>query len=169
LPDDEVLRLHKATEPIESDNPQAAVCPVDLPKPRMFRLRRMGAFASAFTVGAVVTIEVLRSAVNPKSWADAIFPDEWKRHAIDWLGDTHSGESSNSVLKKLGVWWKNSVPPPRPATFTVGSSAAEVISVQGRPDRIEGDVWYYGAAWVRFDNDVVAGWKATPANPLRVR
>ena len=53
--------------------------------------------------------------------------------------------------------------------FGKGSSKAEVLAVQGAPERDGGSVWDYGVSRVYFDNDRVKGWDESPFNPLRVR
>lgn len=53
--------------------------------------------------------------------------------------------------------------------FTMGSSKAEVLAVQGRPLRASDEEWDYGASKVYFDNGQVSGWKESYLNPLRTR
>lgn len=53
--------------------------------------------------------------------------------------------------------------------FGRGSTKAEVLAVQGAPDRDAGSVWDYGLSRVYFEKDRVTGWQEGPLNPLRVR
>ena len=66
-----------------------------------------------------------------------------------------------------------SAPPPaekrRPARYTVGASQAEVLTIQGRPNRVFGSTWYYGESEVQFVAGRVVAWKNSSKNPLRVR
>ncbi len=54
-------------------------------------------------------------------------------------------------------------------SFSYGSSISEVISVQGVPTKIEGDVWYYGKSEVHFKEGKVVSWVRSQDNPLNVR
>lgn len=51
--------------------------------------------------------------------------------------------------------------------FTVGSSIADVILVQGEPTKIEGNAWYYGESVVYFENGLVTEWQRHPDYPLK--
>lgn len=42
--------------------------------------------------------------------------------------------------------------------FTLGSSVYEVLTIQGRPTRIQGDTWFYGLSEVHFTNQRVCGY-----------
>lgn len=53
--------------------------------------------------------------------------------------------------------------------FTYGSSIGEVISVQGPPSKIEGDIWYYGESEVYFYEGEVVKWKRMPGYPLKAQ
>jgi len=53
--------------------------------------------------------------------------------------------------------------------FGKGSSKAEVLAVQGAPERDAGGVWDYGVSRVYFENDRVKGWTESPLNPLKIR
>lgn len=60
-----------------------------------------------------------------------------------------------------------------PEFFTLGSSKAEVIAVQGPPtaqdSSVNSSVLHYGLSTVSLQNDQVAGWMVFPLNPLKVR
>ena len=53
--------------------------------------------------------------------------------------------------------------------FHRGSTRAEVLAVQGTPDRDAGNVWDYGVSRVYFEGDRVSGWQEAPLHPLKVR
>lgn len=53
--------------------------------------------------------------------------------------------------------------------FSVGSSIGEVHSVQGIPSRIEGEVWHYGDARIRFSHGRVISWDDPSGATLRTR
>ncbi len=54
------------------------------------------------------------------------------------------------------------------ASFTVGSTAAEVLEVQGPPTELTDDVWKYGSSEVYFQNGRVVRWEGTAEDPLKV-
>ncbi len=50
-----------------------------------------------------------------------------------------------------------SAPNPPPETFTLGSTADEVLLVQGTPTRVDEYRWYFGFSVITFKNERVAG------------
>ncbi|GIX46901.1 MAG: hypothetical protein KatS3mg131_1112 [Candidatus Tectimicrobiota bacterium] len=62
-----------------------------------------------------------------------------------------------------------SLPVPAPAFFTLGSSKAEVLAVQGTPTRLSENLWEYGLSRVYFVHDRVVRWEAWRGFPLRAR
>ncbi len=58
---------------------------------------------------------------------------------------------------------------PKANFFAAGSTKAEVMAVQGAPERDAGNVWDYGMSRVYFEKDRVAKWYESPLNPLKVR
>jgi hypothetical protein len=58
---------------------------------------------------------------------------------------------------------------PQVAYFTVGSTKSDVIRVQGRPDRIGGNVFEYGGSKVYFENGRVESWRMDPGSPLKAQ
>ncbi len=44
---------------------------------------------------------------------------------------------------------------PQPNSFTIGSSSAEVLRIQGKPSRVQGQTWFYGLSEIHFRNGVV--------------
>lgn len=53
--------------------------------------------------------------------------------------------------------------------FTYGSTIGEVISIQGTPNRVDGDTWYYGESEVYFLDGVVLNWKRMSGSPLKAK
>lgn len=56
-----------------------------------------------------------------------------------------------------------------PLYFSYGATKDDVRLIQGKPTRIEGEVWYYGRSRVYFENDAVVNWEIDLSDPLRVR
>jgi hypothetical protein len=52
--------------------------------------------------------------------------------------------------------------------ITLGSTLGDVIAVQGTPTRVEGDTWYYGGSYVRFERGEVVAWQEVRESPLRI-
>lgn len=50
----------------------------------------------------------------------------------------------------------------------VGSTLGEVYAIQGVPSATQGDTWYYGKSWFRFDKGRVTSWEEHLDNPLRI-
>lgn len=57
---------------------------------------------------------------------------------------------------------------PRPY-FTVGSSADEVIAIQGTPTSFNDTAWRYGRSTVYFKDGRVLRWYSSPGNPIRAK
>jgi peptidoglycan hydrolase-like protein with peptidoglycan-binding domain len=57
---------------------------------------------------------------------------------------------------------------PGTPTFTIGSTAIEVLSAQGQPDRVKDGEWHYGSSRVRYSLGGVAGWSEVDV-PLKTR
>ncbi len=53
--------------------------------------------------------------------------------------------------------------------FTFGSTIGELISIQGPPDKIVNDVWYYGDSEVHIKDGVVFYWKRSSGSVLNAR
>lgn len=53
--------------------------------------------------------------------------------------------------------------------FTYGSTIGEVITIQGAPDKVDGDTWYYGESEVYFYNGAVVNWKRSADSHLKAR
>ena len=44
----------------------------------------------------------------------------------------------------------------------------DVVEILGRPDRVEGDSWYYGESTIYFSAGSVIGWVRAPAEDLKI-
>ncbi len=55
------------------------------------------------------------------------------------------------------------------AYLSPGISAEDVLRIEGQPDRMEADVWYYGASRVYFIAGRVANWNSSSERPLKVK
>ncbi len=53
--------------------------------------------------------------------------------------------------------------------FTYGSTIGKVILTQGAPDRIDGDIWYYGKSEIHFSKGKVIKWVRSVTTPLKAR
>lgn len=56
-----------------------------------------------------------------------------------------------------------------PQFFTYGASIGEVISIQGPPDNIKGNIWLYGKSEIHFKDGQVVKWIHSLDKPLRAR
>jgi hypothetical protein len=54
-------------------------------------------------------------------------------------------------------------------SFQLGSTVGEVYAAQGKPDRIENDVWHFGRSKIYFRDGRVDHWENDPMNQLNVR
>lgn len=61
------------------------------------------------------------------------------------------------------------VAPTRNAQFSIGSSKAEVLAVQGEPIIKTDTLWDYGVSKVYFRKGRVSGWYNSPMDPLHAR
>lgn len=55
---------------------------------------------------------------------------------------------------------------PNVPRLELGMGEADVIAIQGSPERVQDDVWNYGSSWVRFDEGRVVDWASLPPNRL---
>ncbi len=54
-----------------------------------------------------------------------------------------------------------------PALVLAGMDADAVLSIQGAPSRISGDVWEYGPSWLRFEDGRLVEWHSSPLYRLK--
>ncbi|MFC3715272.1 J domain-containing protein [Luteimonas soli] len=55
------------------------------------------------------------------------------------------------------------------AYVLAGMDADTVLSIQGPPSRVSGDVWEYGPSWLRFEDGRLVEWHSSPLYRLRTR
>lgn len=55
------------------------------------------------------------------------------------------------------------------AYLAIGIAAEDVLRIEGQPDRMDGDVWQYGASRIYFIAGRVASWSNSSGRPLRVK
>jgi len=95
------------------------------------------------------------------------------------------GESRVTFVGGVVKSWKNTVANPlriRPldpdlgtrtthsrltSRFTIGSTKADVLAIQGKPIRMSDTVWDYGVSQVKFEKDRVVNWTDSPLQPLK--
>lgn len=51
--------------------------------------------------------------------------------------------------------------------FTIGSSVRDVLRIQGIPDSVVDNIWFYGESTIEFEDGVVKDWHRTAASPLK--
>lgn len=67
-------------------------------------------------------------------------------------------DSHKKIVKKKSI---------REKYFSYGSSITEVITVQGPPDKTNGNIWYYGKSEVHFIDGKVSYWYRSADRPLK--
>jgi hypothetical protein len=121
--------------------------------------------------GLVVLLAVL-AFVFQREWRlkerfDALLPDR----AVRRLADDETLKAIEGYKQKTReaatTAGKNAAGPG--SSFGFGSTAEQVAKAQGKPGRVEGDVWRYGNSEVYFAQGRVVGWRSSPENPLRTR
>lgn len=78
-------------------------------------------------------------------------------------------EPAQETLLSIDNHKIKNIPPPEEDFFTTGSNIGDVILIQGKPSRIEGDIWYYGKSSVTFSKGVVINWHRHADNPLKAK
>lgn len=79
----------------------------------------------------------------------------YKTDEISPYQDSFGNEQLTNTLKKENKF------------FTYGSTIGEVILIQGPPEKIEGEIWYYGESEVHFKDGLVIDWFRNSNNPLK--
>jgi len=74
----------------------------------------------------------------------------------------------NNISNNLKVAVLPSQAAPKQQTFGLGSSIDQVLSAQGTPTAVYGDIWSYGYSSVTFNNGVVSGYNNSARN-LKIR
>lgn len=118
----------------------------------------------SFTVGSPMT-DVYRAQGAP----DAIDGDVWiygTSRVYFRNGRVARWETGHN--DSLNARWSTRATD-TPSHFTIGSSKAEVVRVQGQPSRVIGDAWDYGVSRVYFSDGKVIGWDNSPLTPLKAK
>lgn len=90
-----------------------------------------------------------------------------KKMDLELLDQPDNVNSSNLLLfsDKAAAEEDN----PEEDYFTFGSTIGQVISIQGAPDTIVNDIWFYGDSEVHFKDGSVSFWKRSPGSVLNAR
>jgi hypothetical protein len=118
-------------------------------------------FTLGSTLGEVIAAQGVPTRTDDNIWyfglSSVVFNNgvvtSWQEHPDNPL-HIDADETANSLAGEF---------------FTYGSSRAHVSTVQGKPTRIEDDVWYYGESMIYFDNNKVIAWHESPFSPLRIK
>lgn len=110
-----------------------------------------------FRVVAVIMIFVLGYSFLPEETA--------KDHPP--LHDKNKTKKASSKPDKKKISSKKTVK--KKAYFTYGSRLADVILVQGPPDKMEGNIWYYGKSEIHFKDGAVVYWFRDSKTPLNAQ
>lgn len=97
---------------------------------------------------------------NPEAPENNKFSENLKTDSID--NNTPASSKDNEVSNP-----DVSYPDGAIEYFTIGSSVGEVLHIQGPPDSVAGNIWFYGESSIVFEDGVVKDWKRTAAHPLK--
>jgi len=104
----------------------------------------------------------INNAYKTDSADDSIEIKAIATHEIGKSGITQEISESKDISEI------DAIPNTQPADyFTYGSTIGEVLSIQGRPDSIDGNYWFYGNSYVKFKDGVVEDWKRSSEFPLK--
>ncbi|MCW9055067.1 MAG: J domain-containing protein [Gammaproteobacteria bacterium] len=85
---------------------------------------------------------------------DSALPGKLETHQ-PLIGSQKGSANSDSLLEKEEKF------------FSYGSSIGDVINIQGVPDKIEDNIWFYGNSKVHFNNGKVTRWEREVGSPLK--
>lgn len=150
----------------QSSQKRGADCPYDasLPEPLLWRLAAAFAKVACVVVVAVVLLLLASHYRHLKDVLGALVPDAAMRNMLP----EDAAERVDRAKKKLGTELGRQQAPSR-RTFGLGSTQADVLAIQGAPDRKTDSTWWYGESEVYFAGGLVVGCKAAPGSPLRMR
>ncbi len=84
-------------------------------------------------------------------------------HTLQQPSDIYEPSSRSSSV------WNQRGGPVEPGNFTLGSTRAEVRTLQGEPEQVRTGVFRYGFSQVYFKDGVVSGWHQSPGDVLNVQ
>jgi TPR repeat protein len=98
---------------------------------------------------------------SPPSQSTVTFRGE---KVVEWNSNPNARLRIGGQAGKTRAGW--------PGRFTIGSHRTAVAAIQGAPDRVAGDVWFFGqrpiVSQVTFKDDRVVTWESNPAKRLNV-
>jgi hypothetical protein len=83
--------------------------------------------------------------------------------------EVHTAQTQDTLLAGHPAAHVAAQPDSRRAYFTVGSTKAEVLAVQGPPTHAEAYLWEYGGSRVYFRHGRVTHWEVWPRSPLKAQ
>ena len=135
-----------------------------LPKPLLWRLAAAVAEVAGLVVAAAALLLLAGQYRHVKDVVDVLIPDAAVRSFVS----DDAAQRVNAVKQKLRTeLGKQQAPSDR--TFGQGSTKADVLAVQGEPDRKTDSTWWYGESEVYFAGGRVVGGKGAPGSPLKMR
>lgn len=51
--------------------------------------------------------------------------------------------------------------------ITIGSKMSDILEIQGTPDKIVDETWFYGESEIQLIDGRVSGWKRAPGSPIK--
>ena len=77
--------------------------------------------------------------------------------------------NNTSMIDTKSKIKQKSIPKREVIYFTYGSTIGDVISIQGPPDNIVGNIWFYGKSEIHFKDGLVIKWYRTVGSPLKAQ
>lgn len=85
-----------------------------------------------------------------------------KNNTMTTIDDTLSLSADNEMSQLEEDRYKEMV-----EYFTIGTSVGEVLRIQGPPDLVVDNTWFYGESSIEFEDGVVKDWKRNANHPLK--
>lgn len=123
-------------------------------------------YSFVLIAAVIIVSQNLDSTIN----AITTYLDEAEQYnkSLKYRNETIDTQKNENKIKKTTDISPNEVIKEK-KYFTLGSSIAEVVMIQGPPERTEGDIWYYGNSEIHFSEGLVQYWYRTPDNPLKAK
>ena len=147
-------------------------------KPFVLRLRSWSALAwnlsttlALVSIGLVVLAILLTGAASELHIIDklAVLIPQPLRQWFDQPTNYTSPQLPEGVKKAIAQATPKPTERRKGAGFSIGSTEAEVLRIQGRPNRTSSSTWFYGESEVHFLGGHVVAWRNSPRNPLRIQ